>query len=394
MTCGNMAAGAAQTEQKTRRIAAIPQKGRRMEFDTGGGLGDASGGLTVAALTEYGRKHECSDIHITSHRPPTFRKLGLLEPGPFKGSREEYRALILSMLNEPQTEALALGKDLDFSFEDAHGQRYRVNVYRQQNELAAALRILRNGIPSMADLHLPSAVQRLAEQPRGIVLVTGPTGSGKSTTLAAMIDYINETRKAHIITIEDPIEYIHPSKNCLVHQRELHRDVPSFSDALRSAMREDPDVILVGEMRDYETISAAVTAAETGHLVLSTLHTTGAAQTLDRIVDVYPSHSQGMIRSQLSGVFRGVVTQTLVPLADGSGRIAATEILIGVDAVLNLIREGKYHQLGSTMQAGAQMGMHTLAGNLAELTRKGLITRETAEQNANNKAELAQYLGF
>jgi twitching motility protein PilT len=209
-----------------------------------------------------------------------------------------------------------------------------------------------------------------------------------------MINYINERRRAHIITIEDPIEYVHASKNCLVHQRELHRDVPSFSDALRSAMREDPDVILVGEMRDYETISAAVTAAETGHLVFSTLHTTGAAQTLDRIVDVYPSHSQGMIKSQLSGVLRGVITQTLVPRADSSGRVAATEILIGTDAVLNLIREGKYHQLGSTMQSGAASGMHTLAANLADLVRKGIITEAAARERVNNRAELEQYLGF
>jgi twitching motility protein PilT len=260
-------------------------------------------------------------------------------------------------------------------------------------ELATAIRILRDDIPTLEDLSLPEAIRILAEQPRGIVLVTGPTGSGKSTTLAAMIDYINVHRKAHIITIEDPIEYVHQSKNCLVHQRELGRDVPSFSDALRSAMREDPDVILVGEMRDYETISAAVTAAETGHLVFSTLHTTGASQTLDRIVDVYPSHSQGMIRSQLSGVLRGVITQTLLPLADRSGRTVATEILIGNDAVLNLIREGKYHQLGTTMQSSAQLGMHTLAGDLANLVRQGRITRETAETAVSNKAELLQYLG-
>jgi twitching motility protein PilT len=209
-----------------------------------------------------------------------------------------------------------------------------------------------------------------------------------------MIDYINVHRKAHIITIEDPIEYVHKSKSCLVHQRELHRDVKSFADALRSAMREDPDVILVGEMRDFETISAAVTAAETGHLVFSTLHTTGAAQTLDRIVDVYPSHSQGMIRSQLSGVMRGVITQTLLPLADMSGRTVATEILIGTDAVLNLIREGKYHQLGSTMQSSGNVGMHTLAGDLAELVKKGLITEADAEERVSDKNELAQYLGF
>ncbi|MDR2105846.1 MAG: PilT/PilU family type 4a pilus ATPase, partial [Coriobacteriales bacterium] len=312
--------------------------------------------FTIDTLVAYGRENDCSDLHITSVQPPTFRSLGELFIGPFSGTRDDYRALILSMLNELQREQLQLGHDLDFSFEGAGGLRYRVNVYRQQNELAAAIRLLSNTIPTLASLHMPPAIQSLAEQPRGIVLVTGPTGSGKSTTLAAMIDYINENRKAHIITIEDPIEYVHRSKNCLVHQREVHRDVISFADALRSAMREDPDVILVGEMRDYETISAAVTAAETGHLVFSTLHTTGASQTIDRIVDVYPSHSQGMIRSQLSGVLRGVITQTLIPLADRSGRTVATEILIGSDAVLNLIREGKFHQLSSTMQSSAQLG--------------------------------------
>ncbi|MDR0518947.1 MAG: type IV pilus twitching motility protein PilT [Clostridiales Family XIII bacterium] len=350
--------------------------------------------MDIGMLVSYARANDCSDIHITSHQPPTFRRLGELFVGPFEGGLEEYRALILSLLNGFQQEELQRGKDLDFSFQDADGHRYRVNVYRQQAQLASAIRVLRSDIPTLESLALPAAITWLAEQPRGIVLVTGPTGSGKSTTLAAMIDYINEKRRAHVLTIEDPIEYVHRSKNCLVHQRELHRDVASFSDALRSAMREDPDVILVGEMRDYETISAAVTAAETGHLVFSTLHTTGAAQTLDRIVDVYPSHSQGMIRSQLSGVLRGVVTQTLVPRADRGGRIAATEILVGTDAVLNLIREGKYHQLGSTMQSGAASGMHTLAGDLADMVRKGLITEADATERVNNKAELAQYLGF
>jgi twitching motility protein PilT len=348
--------------------------------------------FNIESLLDYARQEGCSDLHITSHRPPTFRKLGELFIGPFTGSKQDYRDVIFSMLNEAQKEELSLGKDLDFSLEGDGGLRYRVNVYCQQRELAAAIRILRDDIPTLEDLHLPEAIQRLSEQPRGIVLVTGPTGSGKSTTLAAMIDYINVHRHAHIITIEDPIEYVHKSKNCLVHQREVHRDAPSFESALRSAMREDPDVILVGEMRDYETISAAVTAAETGHLVFSTLHTTGAAQTLDRIVDVYPSHSQGMIRSQLSGVVKGVVTQTLLPLADMSGRTVATEILIGTDAVLNLIRGGKYHQLASIMQSSAQHGMHTLAGDLARLVRAGRITRESAEKAVSNKAELFQYI--
>jgi twitching motility protein PilT len=350
--------------------------------------------LTIENLVAWGRANGCSDLHITAEQPPTFRKLGQLVIGPFKGTREQYRSLILSMLNEPQKEELAGGADLDFSFADAYGNRQRVNVYRAQNELASAIRMLRDDIPTLEDLHLPEAIRRLCEEPRGIILVTGPTGSGKSTTLAAMIDYINVHRKAHIITVEDPIEYVHPSKSCLVHQRELHRDVPSFAEALRSAMREDPDVILVGEMRDFETISAAVTAAETGHLVFSTLHTTGASQTIDRIVDVYPAQSQGMIKSQLSGVLRGIITQTLLPLADKSGRTVATEILLGTDAVLNQIREGKYHQLGATMQSSANIGMHSLAADLARLVKQGKIELQTAQDAASDKNELQQYLAM
>ncbi|MDR1013546.1 MAG: type IV pilus twitching motility protein PilT [Coriobacteriales bacterium] len=348
--------------------------------------------FTIDDLTEHARQNDCSDVHLTVGRPPAFRRLGELFEGPFEDTRDGCRTLILSLLDGQRREALQEGHDLDFGFEDGAGLRYRVNVYRQHDEPAAAIRVLGNHIPTLESLHLPAAVRRMAEQPRGLVLVTGPTGSGKSTTLAAMIDHINTERRAHIITIEDPIEYVHPSKGSLVHQREVHRDVPSFADALRSAMREDPDVILVGEMRDYETVSAAVTAAETGHLVFSTLHTTGAAQTIDRIVDVYPSHSQGMIRSQLAGVLRGVVTQTLVPLADRSGRRVATEVLVGTDAVLNLVREGKFHQLGSAMQSGAQAGMHTLAGDLAALLRQGLVTQESAESAVHDKAELEQYL--
>ncbi|MDR2671998.1 MAG: type IV pilus twitching motility protein PilT [Coriobacteriales bacterium] len=350
--------------------------------------------ITIEQLTNYARQNDCSDLHITANQVPTFRHLGKLAPGPFSGSKQDYRETILSLLNNLQKEQLERGEDLDFSFADVEENRYRVNVYRAQNELAAAIRMLRDDIPSLADLKLPPVIQTLCEEPRGIILVTGPTGSGKSTTLAAMIDYINVHRQAHIITIEDPIEYVHQHKSCLVHQRELHRDVNSFADALRSAMREDPDVILVGEMRDYETISAAVTAAETGHLVFSTLHTTGASQTIDRIVDVYPAHSQGMIRSQLSGVLRAVITQTLLPLADNSGRTVATEILVGTDAVLAQIREGKFHQLSSAMQAGANVGMHTLAGDLATLVKKRLITREVAENAVSDKAEFAQYLGL
>ena len=350
--------------------------------------------LTIETLTKYAREHDCSDLHITAKQAPTFRRLGSLTIGPFSGSEDDYRLLILSLLNNRQKEQLEQGNDLDFSFEDLEGNRYRANVYRAQNHLAAAIRMLRDDIPTLEDLKLPAVLQQLADEPRGLILVTGPTGSGKSTTLAAMIDYINVRRAAHIITIEDPIEYVHPHKQCLVHQRELHRDVASFADALRSAMREDPDVILVGEMRDYETISAAITAAETGHLVFSTLHTTGAAQTIDRIVDVYPSHSQGMIKSQLSGILCGIITQTLIPLADNSGRTAATEILVGTDGVLAQIREGKFHQLTSAMQSGGGVGMHTLAGDLSMLVKRGLITMQAAQNAVSDKEEFMQYMNL
>lgn len=244
----------------------------------------------------------------------------------------------------------------------------------------------------MEELNLPSVISKLAREPRGLILVTGPTGSGKSTTLAAMIDAINNTRKCHILTAEEPIEYIHNHKQSIIHQREVGIDVPSFAAALRGALREDPDVILVGEMRDLETISAAVTAAETGHLVLSTLHTTGAANTIDRIIDVFPPHSQGQIRTQLSGVLKGIITQQLIPKEDGSGRCAAFEILLGTDAVLNLIRENKAHQIPSALQTGAREGMCTLDYSLAQLVNQGVITKEKALENAGDQRQLLEYI--
>lgn len=243
----------------------------------------------------------------------------------------------------------------------------------------------------MEQLGLPPVLKKLADEPRGLILVTGPTGSGKSTTLASMIDYINQNRSDHILTIEDPIEYVYKSKKALIHQREVGSDVTSFAAALRSALREDPDVILVGEMRDYETISAAVTAAETGHLVMSTLHTIGAAQTIDRIIDVCPPGAQSQIRGQLSTVLRGVITQQLLPLATGRGRCAATEILVGSDAVCNLIRENKCFQIPSVLQSGAALGMHSLNGDLARLVDCGKITREAALRCSTDKKDLEQY---
>ena len=238
---------------------------------------------------------------------------------------------------------------------------------------------------------MPKLLYKLAEEPRGLILVTGPTGSGKSTTLAAMIEHINQPRAEHVITIEDPIEYTYQSKMALIHQRETGRDVVDFASALRSALREDPDIILVGEMRDYETIMAALTAAETGHLVLSTLHTTGAAQTIERVIDACPAGSQNQVRTQLAGVLKGVITQCLMPVDDGTGRIAGTEILLGTDAITNLIRENKSHQMGSMMQSGGATGMHTLNMDLMRLVREGYIKKESALQYTNDKRDLEQY---
>ncbi|MEA5051005.1 MAG: type IV pilus twitching motility protein PilT [Oscillospiraceae bacterium] len=338
-------------------------------------------------LIAEARRRGCSDVHLTPGRPCVFRLHGRLIQGEAADAART-RELILSMCTPAQQELLAAGQDLDFSFSTPDGCRQRVNVYHQSGGLAAAVRLLSDAVPTLDALGLPQVLQTFADCPRGLVLVTGPTGSGKSTTLAAMINYINARRPVHILTIEDPIEYIYQDKSALIHQRETGRDVGSFAGALRSALREDPDVILVGEMRDYETISAAVTAAETGHLVLSTLHTTGAAQTVDRIVDVCPAEAQRQMRVQLASVLRGVVTQALVPLASGSGRVAATEILVGTDGVLNLIRDSKSFQLPSMMQAGQAYGMHTLDMDLSSLCRRGLITQDEAYAWAVDKSAL------
>lgn len=347
---------------------------------------------SLPTLIALARQNQCSDLHLTPGLPPVFRLIGRLEYSDIAVTPEETEALILSMTDDSQRAALDRGEDLDFTYVTPDGSRQRVNIYRQREQLCAAIRIINTDIPTLEQLGMPPVLQRLAGQPRGLVLVTGPTGSGKSTTLAAMIDYISARRRCHILTIEDPIEYLYPHKQAMIHQRELGSDVSSFAGALRSAMREDPDVILVGEMRDYETISAAVTAAETGHLVLSTLHTTGAAKTIDRIIDVFPTHSQGQIRTQLSGVLRGIITQQLLPDTTGSGRVAALEVLIGTDAVLSLIRDNKCHQLGSAMQTGARDGMQTLNVGLADLVRSGRITREAAMDASSDPRDLEQYL--
>lgn len=348
--------------------------------------------MTIDQIVLEARRQNCSDVHITEGMDLIFRIHGSMERSGIFMSDQETEDAIFSMLDENQREKLKQGIDIDFSLTSSDGNRQRVNVFRQQGKVAATIRLLNNKIPTLDELKLPSILREMAEKPRGLILVTGPTGSGKSTTLAAMVDHINEKEARHIITIEDPVEYVYQTKKSLIHQREVGHDTVSFASALRSALREDPDVILVGEMRDYETISAALTAAETGHLVLSTLHTTGAAQTVDRVVDACPSEAQNQVRTQLSGVLNGVVTQCLIPLAAGGGRIAATEILVGTDAVLNLIRESKAHQMGTAMQSGAAFGMHTLNSELCRLVRMGTITAQAAYQFSNDRKDLEQYL--
>jgi len=345
----------------------------------------------IDSLILRARAMGCSDMHITVGMPLMFRINGKLQIVPDAPNDAEIEAMLLELLDEKQKRKLEESIDLDFAIKSSDGNRQRVNIFKQEGNLAATIRLLNSSIPSLDMLGLPPVLKELANRPRGLILVTGPTGSGKSTTLAAMIDSINSTRSEHIITIEDPIEYKYERKLSLIHQREVGKDIGDFAAALRSALREDPDIILVGEMRDYETIAAALTAAETGHLVMSTLHTTGAAQTIDRIIDACPAAIQNQIRTQLAGVLNGVITQCLVPNVSGNGRLAATEILVGTDAVCNLIRENKCHQMNSLMQSGNNVGMHTLNNDLARLVHAGMISMDNAIRYSNDKAELDQY---
>lgn len=347
--------------------------------------------MEIFEIIRDAREKGASDIHISEGMPLWYRINGRLMEAPLQPSPEEVRPLLLSLLDERHRASFEKGLDADFSLETPEGERQRVNVFRQQKKVAATIRLLNGRIPSLEELHMPTLLYEMASLPRGLILVTGPTGSGKSTTLAAMIEYVNQHLDRHVITIEDPIEYRYASQKSLIHQREVGEDAGSFASALRSALREDPDVILVGEMRDYETISAALLAAETGHLVLSTLHTTGAAQTVERIIDACPAEGQNQVRIQLAGTLKGIVSQCLIPCGGGLSRIAATELLVSTDSILNLIREGKTHQIPSMMQVGAGNGMHTLNMDLGRLVREGYITREDALNYTNNKAEIEQY---
>lgn len=333
-----------------------------------------------------------SDLHLAVGRPPMLRINNLLVPTDFDIlTPEDTHRLIYSILNDEQKLKFEMDKELDFSLSLHDFGRFRVNIHYQRGTVAAALRSIPMRIPSLKELKLPVVLESMVERKSGLVLVTGPTGSGKSTTLAALIDLINDARSCHIITIEDPIEYLHKHKNCLIEQREVNSDTHSFANALKYVLRQDPDVILIGEMRDLETISAALTAAETGHLVFATLHTVDAAQTIDRIVDVFPSHQQTQIRMQLAQVLLGVFCQRLLTKADGKGMVPAVEVMIATPAIASLIRENKTHQIPSSIETGFQLGMQTTDRALAQLLRKKLITRQEAETIAKKPQDLDRY---
>lgn len=344
------------------------------------------------AMLNRAREMKTSDVHLTVGMVTRFRIHGDLHEFAPNLSPQDVQDLILCMLTEEQRELLAQGEDLDFALNEPSGSRCRVNVFRSMGHLSAVLRLLNSKIPSLKELVLPPVLSTLIAKPRGLILVTGPTGSGKSTTLAAMINEINLKEPVHILTIEDPIEYVYDQAVAVVRQREIGADVKDFNTALKSALREDPDIILVGEMRDYETISLALTAAETGHLVLGTLHTTSAAQTIDRIIDACPPHAQAQVRTMLSSTLQGVITQCLVKRIDKEGRVAATEILIGTDSVNNLIRSNKCHQIPTAMQSGKQYGMHTLNSNLAAYVKAKIISKESAYEYCTDPEELGRYL--
>ena len=343
----------------------------------------------IEVLLEEVVKKKSSDLHLQVGLPPMLRVDGALMPvsGADVLTDEAVETLIFAILDEDQKQILLKDKEFDFSFAFGDLGRFRVNAFHERGNLAAALRLIPNEILTIEQLGLPPIVNKFADYPRGLVLVTGPTGSGKSTTLAAMIHKINMERAEHIITIEDPIEYTHRSKKSVIVQREVHYDTYSFSAALRSALREDPDVVLIGEMRDLETIASAITIAETGHLVFATLHTNSAAQSIDRMIDVFPPHQQPQIRSQLSNILMSITSQRLIP-AIGGGRIAASEILIATPAVRNIIREGKTHQLEAVIQTGAEFGMQSMDKTLVGLIHNGSISYDDARMVAVDPDEL------
>jgi len=350
--------------------------------------------LDFAAVLTKMVEVRASDVHLTPGFPPALRVRGRIVPmddypqlGP-----QDTREIVYSILNDSQRKRFENQQQLDFAYAIPGVARFRVNVFFQRGAISAAFRHIPAEIQSLDSLGLPPVLEEFTRKPRGFVLVTGPTGSGKSTTLASMVDSINAEREEHILTIEDPIEFLHSHRKCIVNQREIGADAQDFAVALKAALREDPDVILVGEMRDLETISTALTAAETGHLVFATLHTQSTGQTIDRIIDVFPPHQQHQVRMQLSIALQGIVTQQLLPTSDGSARVCACEVLVPTPAIRNLIREGKTHQIYSALQTSGAVGMQTMDSHLAQLVRSGKVNRKLAEQRASVPEELKRLL--
>src|SRR5207237_1031731 len=346
--------------------------------------------LSIDALLERMVALHASDLHVTVGSAPVVRVNGTLQPleGTEPLTPEQTHQLLYRILSTEQQKNLEVDRQIDMAHSIPGVARFRVNVYFQRETLGAAFRLIPADIKTLEELGIPSSLHALTEKPRGLVLITGPTGSGKSTTLAALIDEINRKRAEHILTIEDPVEFVHRHKRCIVNQREIGPDAPSFSEALRAALREDPDVILLGEMRDLETIGTAITAAETGHLVFATLHTQSAPSTVDRIIDAFPGAQQEQVRVQLAGTLEGVCTQALIPTADGNGRVPALEILFPDDAVRNLIRQGKVEQVYSVMQTGTSKGMQTMEQALADLVLRKVITLDDALSRSSRAEQL------
>ncbi len=349
--------------------------------------------LRIEILLEEIVRKNASDLHLQVGLPPMMRLDGVLAPFPGYNplNSEEVERLVFAILDDDQQKILVKDKEFDFSFAFGDLGRFRVNAFHERGNLAASLRLIPNQIKTIAELGMPPVIQSFADFPRGLVLVTGPTGSGKSTTLAALIDKINSEKAQHIITIEDPIEFTHKSKRSAIVQREVHYDTYSFSAALRSSLRQDPDVVLIGEMRDLETISAAITIAETGHLVFATLHTNSASQSIDRMIDVFPPHQQPQVRSQLANIIQGICAQRLVP-AIGGGRVVAAEVMVANPAIRNIIREGKSHQLDTIIQTGGDQGMQTMDRTLVKLVQSGVVTYDNAREFAVDLVEFERLM--